>query len=67
MKKMKKLKPFGNELAQPKVTTPSSMNVCADPLINKDAKFLNALEDVFESNKMSDIFKPYSKKIKSAF
>ena len=46
---------------------PSQMDVCANPLINKDAKFLDALEDVFESNEISDIFKPHIKKIKSAF
>ena len=41
---------IGNETAQPEITIPSLMNACTAPLINKDAKFLDALKDVFESN-----------------
>ena len=37
------------------------MNACADPLINKDGKFSDALQHVFESIETSDIFKPHKK------
>ena len=38
-------------------TIPSLENVFDDPLINKDAKFLDALQNVFEANETSVIFK----------
>ena len=41
------------------------MNVCADPFINKDVKFLNALKDVSEGIETGDIFLPLIKKMKS--
>ena len=48
-------------------TIPSLTTVTDDPLINKDAKFLDALQNVFEANETSVIFKPYLKKMKAAF
>ena len=42
------------------------MNVCADPFINKDVKFLNAIKDVSEGIETGDIFLPLIKKMKSA-
>ena len=38
------------------------MNVCADLFINEDGKFVDSLQDVLESNKIFDIFKPHRKK-----
>ena len=58
---------IGNEAAQPKVCIPHLMNVCTDPLINEDAKFLDALKDVSEGIETSDIFIPHIKKMKSVF
>ena len=46
---------------------PSLTNITEDPLINKDAKFLDALQLVLEENDTSVIFKPHLKKLKSAF
>ena len=48
-------------------TIPSLTNVCDDPLINKDMKFLDALQSVFEANETSVILKPHIQKMKSAF
>ena len=48
-------------------TIPSLTNVTDDPLINKDAKFLDALQNVFKANETSVIFKPHLKKMKAAF
>ena len=48
-------------------TIPSLTNVTDDPLINKDAKFLYALQNVFEANETSVIFKPHLKEMKAAF
>ena len=48
-------------------TIPSLTYVCDDPLINKDVKFLDAPQSVFEANETSVIFKPPVKKMKSAF
>ena len=48
-------------------TIPSLTSVTDDPLINKDAKFLDALQNVFEANETSVIFKPHLKKMKAAF
>eukprot|EP00795_Rhopilema_esculentum_P002492 gene2492-18155_t len=45
----------------------SLTNITEDPLINKDAKFLDALQLVLEENYPSVIFKPHLKKLKSAF
>lgn len=53
--------------ANPSNTIPSLANVSDDPLINKDAMFLDALQKVFEENETSVIFKPHLKKMKSAF
>ena len=43
-------------------TIPSLTNVTDDPLINKDLKFSDALQNVFEANETSVIFKPHLKK-----
>ena len=48
-------------------TIPSLTNVTDHPLINKDAKFLDALQNFFEANETSVIFKPHLKKMKAAF
>ena len=48
-------------------TIPSLTNVTDDPLINKDAKFLDALQNVFEANEASVIFKSDLKKMKATF
>ena len=55
-----------NDVPKPKAI-PSLMNICDDPVIKKDAKFLDALQDVFESNEISHIFKLHPKEMKSAF
>ena len=46
---------------------PSLTNITEDPLINKDAKVLGALQLVLEENDSSVIFKPHLKKLTSAF
>lgn len=43
------------------------MNIWADPLTEKDDKFLNALEDMFDSIETINIFKPHLKKMKPVF
>ena len=48
-------------------TATSSNTITDDPLINKDAKFLDALQNVFEANETSVIFKPHLKKMKAPF
>ena len=48
-------------------TIPSLTNVTDDPLINKDVKSLDVLQNVFEANETSVIFKPHLKKMKAAF
>ena len=52
---------IGNETAQPKITMPSLMNICEDPLINNNAKFLNALKHVFGCNETNGILKRHIK------
>ena len=46
---------------------PSLTNIFDDPLINKNAKVLDAFQNVFEANETSLIVKPHLKKIKAAF
>ena len=48
-------------------TATSSNTITDDPLINKDAKFLDALQNVFEANETSVIFKPHLQKMKARF
>lgn len=43
------------------------MNIWADPLTEKNDKFLNALEDMFDSIETINIFKPHLKKMKPVF
>ena len=43
------------------------MNISDDPLINKDAKFLDAFQNAFEANETSVVFKPHFTKLKAAF
>lgn len=45
---------------------PSLVNVSDDPLINKDAKFLDAFQNVFETNETGVFLKPHLKKMKAA-
>ena len=42
-------------------------NICNDPEVNKDVKFLDNLRKVFEGNETSIMFKPHLNKVKSAF
>ena len=53
--------------AEPSRAISSLFNICSDRSINQDAKFLDALHDVFEQNKTSTIFKTHIKKMKVAF
>ena len=53
--------------AEPSRAIPSLFNICSDPSINQDAKFLDALHDVFEQNETSTVFKTHIKKMKAAF
>ena len=48
-------------------TIPSLANISDDPLINKDAKFLDAFQNTFEANETSVVFKPHLKKMKAVF
>ena len=57
---------FENEITQSKVIQ-SLMNVCADSLTNKEAKFLDAPQDLLEGNETRDIFEPLPNKMKSVF
>ena len=45
----------------------SLQNICNDPEVNKEAKFLNNLQNVFEDNAVSLMFKPHLSEVKSAF
>ena len=57
------------ELATPaqSKTIPSLANISDDPLLNKDAKFLDAFQNAFEANETSVGFTPPLKKMKAAF
>ena len=48
-------------------TIPSLANISDDPLINKDAKFLDIFQNAFEANETSVVFKSHLKKMKAAF
>ena len=52
--------------AKPSIIS-SLQNTCNDPEVNKDAKFLDVLQKVFEDNETSLMFKPHLTKVKSAF
>ena len=54
-----------NDITQFRVIA-SLMNIFTDPSIKKDAKFFDALQDVFKNNEKSDVFKPYVEKRKSS-
>ena len=45
----------------------SLQNVYNDSEVNKDAKFLDNLQKVFEDNETSLMFKPHLNKVKSVF
>ena len=51
----------------PNLSIRSLVNICDDPLINKDAKFLDDLQKVFQNNETSTQFKPHINKIKAGF
>ena len=48
-------------------TIKSLQNICSDPDVNKDAKFLDDLQKLFQDNKTSLMFKPHLSKIKTGF
>ena len=45
----------------------SLQNICNDPDVNKDAKFLDDLQKVFKETETSLMFKPHLNKMKAAF
>ena len=45
----------------------SLRNICNDPDVNKDAKFLDDLQKIFKENEASLMFKPHLNKMKAAF
>ena len=45
----------------------SLQNICNDPDVNKDAKFLDDLQKLFKENETSLMFKPRLNKMKAAF
>ena len=45
----------------------SLQNICNDPDVKKDAKFLDDLQKVFKGNENSLMFKPHLSKIKATF
>ena len=45
----------------------SLQNICNDPDVNKDTKFLDDLQKVFKENETSLMFKPRLNKMKAAF
>ena len=45
----------------------SLQNICNDPDVNKDAKFLDDLQKVFKENETSLLFKPHLNKMTAAF
>ncbi len=45
----------------------SLQNICSDSDVNKDAKFLDDLQKLFENNETSLLFKPHLRKIKAGF
>ena len=57
-----------NMPVSPKPSIISSIqNICSDPEVNRDAKFLDDHQKVFEDNGTSIMFKPHLSKMKSAF
>ena len=54
--------------AVPAVPTIKSLqNICSDPDVNKDAKFLDDLQKLFQDSETSLMFKPHLSKIKAGF
>ena len=43
------------------------VNISSDPIINKDARFLEQIQALLLENDTSDVFKPHLKKILAAF
>ena len=52
--------------AKPSIIS-SLQNTCDDPEVNKNAKFLDNLQKVFQDNETSLMFKSHLNKAKSAF
>ena len=52
---------IGYETAQPKITISTWINVCTDPLINKDEKFFDAINGIIKIVSCLNIFEnsPY--------
>ena len=48
-------------------TIKSLQNICSDPDVNKDARFLNDLQKLFQDSETSLLFKPHLSKIKAGF
>ena len=48
-------------------TIKSLQNICSDPDVNKDAKFLDDLQKLFQDSETSLMFKPHLIKIKAGF
>jgi hypothetical protein len=51
----------------PSLSIKSLHNMCNDPEVNKDAKFLDDLQKLFQDNETSLQFKPHLNKIKAGF
>ena len=45
----------------------SLVDICSDPLINKDAKFLEQIQSLWSENDTGNVFKPHIKKMLAAF
>ena len=45
----------------------SLVDLSSDPLINKDARFLEQIQSLLLENDTSDVFKPHIKKMFAAF
>ena len=52
--------------AKPSIIS-SLHNICNDPEVNKDAKFLDNFQKAFKDNDTSFMFKPQLNKVRSAF
>ena len=53
--------------ATPSTSISSLVNICDDPQINKDAKFLEDLQNIIQNHETSVQFKPHLNKIKNGF
>ena len=66
LKKLKQRERVVNETSPLSVAN-SFVNLCEDPSINKDAKFLDDLDALLTNNDTNEIFMPNIKKLRAVY